>query len=395
MNERLGLYMDGLFRTAGDPRGQRVLTNFEGFPFLSFACEVSRRAGSLTVFGRAAPPDRVVDFELPADVELVALPYYPSLAHLGRLALAAPATLARMWRGLERVDTVWIFGPHPLALAFALMAAGRGRRVVLGVRQDTMRYFRSRLPARWAAPLLVPVWLMDRAFRLLARRMPTTVVGRWLEQGYGGPRPELLTMTVSLMRAGDVVAKPPSRDWSGRIEMLTVGRVEAEKNPGLLLDALAELEREDPGRYHLTWAGTGRLLEVMRRRAAARGLAERVSFVGYLPFGPQLRELYLQAHLFVHVSLTEGMPQVLGEAGSCGLPIVATDVGGVAAGLAGGEAGLLVPPADQAALVHAIRRMTREPELRLRCAGRALDLARASTLEAEADEVARFVLAEN
>lgn len=395
MNERLGLYMDGLFQASGAPQGRRVVTNFEGFPFLCFACEVGRHAESFTVFGRAAPPDREVDFELPADVELLSLPYYPSLAHLGRLALAAPATVSRMWRGLERVDTVWIFGPHPLALAFALMAAVRGRRVVLGVRQDTMRYFRSRLRARWTAPVLAPVWLTDRAFRLLARRMPTTVVGRSLEHDYGGPRPELLAMTVSLMRAGDVVAEPPSRDWSGRIEMLTVGRVEPEKNPGLLLDALAELESGDPGRYHLTWAGTGRLLEVMRRQAAARGLADRVTFVGYLPFGSQLRELYLRSHLFVHVSLTEGMPQVLGEAGSYGLPIIATDVGGVAGGLAGGEAGLLVPPADRAALVHAIRRMTREPELRLHCAGRALDLARASTLEAEAGEVARFVLAED
>lgn len=392
MSQRLGLYVDGLFRTTAAAGDGRVLTNFESFPFLGFACEVGRHAEHLVLFGRAAPADRDVDFELPAHATLVALPYYPSQRHLGHLARATPRTLTRMWRGVADVDVVWIFGPHPLAVAFAVMARLRGRRVVLGVRQDTMRYFRSRLPGRWATPLLAPLWLTDRVYRVLARRMPTTVVGRWLEEHYDGPRRDLLAMTVSLMRSGDVVAAPSRRDWSGEIELLTVGRIEPEKNPRLLLEAIADLERADPGRYRLRWVGTGRLLTVMRERARELGIDGRVSFEGYVPFGPRLRELYVSAHLFVHVSLTEGLPQVLLEAAASGLPIVATDVGGVAGGLAGGEAGLLVPPNDRAALVHAIRRMTKEEHLRRRYAERALGQARASTLDVEAERVAAFVL---
>jgi glycosyltransferase involved in cell wall biosynthesis len=392
VTERLGIYIDGPFGADERAVTCRVFTNFECFPFLSFASAVGRHADALLFLGRHAPPERGLDFELPAEARLIPLPYYPSQRDLGAFLRSVPRTLVSMWRALSLVDTVWIFGPYPLSVALAVMAIVRRRRAVLGVRQDTMPYFRSRLPGRWAAPLLVPLWLTELAYRLLALRLPTTVVGHWLERRYGGPRQGLLAMTVSLMRARDIAPRPPERDWSGPIELLTVGRVEPEKNPELLVDAMAELERSSPGTYRLTWAGEGRLLQPARARAARLGIADLVRFVGYVPMGDALWDLYARAHLFVHVSLTEGMPQVLIEAAASGLPIVATDVGGVASGL-GRDRALLVPPRDLPALVGAIRRLHADPDLRRRCAENALRMARRTTLETESARVARFVLA--
>jgi glycosyltransferase involved in cell wall biosynthesis len=93
----------------------------------------------------------------------------------------------------------------------------------------------------------------------------------------------------------------------------------------------------------------------------------------------------------VHVALTEGVPQVLVEAMATGLPVVATAVGGVAAALRDGEAGLLVPPDDRDALVDAIRRLLDDDAGRERRAAFALDLARERTLEAEGGRVARWL----
>jgi glycosyltransferase involved in cell wall biosynthesis len=100
---------------------------------------------------------------------------------------------------------------------------------------------------------------------------------------------------------------------------------------------------------------------------------------------------YRRAHAFVHVSLTEGAPQVLVEAMASGTPIVATDVGGVKAALGGGTAGLLVPPDDVRALTDAVLTLADEAELRDRLAQAGLDRAHTLTLEAEAARVARFL----
>ena len=132
----------------------------------------------------------------------------------------------------------------------------------------------------------------------------------------------------------------------------------------------------------------------IRERAAELGIAERIDLVGFVPFGPELLDLYRGAHVFVHVSMTEGVPKVLVEALGCATPIVATDVGGVRDLLDDGRAGLLIPPADLEALVAAIRRMTSDAELREGLVARGLELARELTLETQSQRVADFISGE-
>jgi glycosyltransferase involved in cell wall biosynthesis len=228
-------------------------------------------------------------------------------------------------------------------------------------------------------------------YRLYARRLPTTVQGAELAASYRGSRSNVLTTTESVVRAHDVLSSPMPLDWSGELELLTVGRLEPEKNPLLLVEALATLEKERPGRYRLTWVGRGPLDEAVRERAAAVGVLDRIEFHGYVPFDGGLLDLYRRAHMFVHVSLTEGMPKVLIEALACATPIVATDVGGVRAALADGTAGLLVPPDDLDALVDAIRRISDEPELRDELVADGLEVVHELTLEAELERVADFM----
>jgi glycosyltransferase involved in cell wall biosynthesis len=359
-------------------------------PFLRFATEVAGRFEGFVLFARIAASEAADErLLLPAGVDVVELPDYGSLRRLGAVARAALRTGVAFWRGLERVDVVWAFGPHPFQLLLVALARLRGRRVVIGVRQDTPAYFRARLPSRRWKPVLAPVLAMDRIHRLLARRVPATVVGTANAARYGKGR--VLAMTPSLVRTADVVQTPPARDWEAEIELLTVGRIDAEKNPFLLVEALAALERTRPGRFHVRWVGVGPLADAVAHRAREAGIGDRFELLGYVPFGPGLLELYRRAHAFVHVSLTEGVPQVLTEALASGTPIVATDVGGVAAALDGGDAGLLVAPDDAAAVVAAVLRLADDEELRTRLVARGLELARERTLEAEANRVAAFL----
>lgn len=355
-----------------------------------FAVEVGRAFDRVVLFGRTlrgqAPPEY-----LPlVNVDVVELPYYTSIRDLRAFARATAPTIRRLWRGLGDVDAVWAFGPHPFALAFVLFAIVRKKRVVLGVRQDTLAYYRQRLPSRSWAPLLPVAYGLDVCYRILSRALKTTVVGPEIARRYG-ERDSVLPMTVSLVRADDVVPHPPRREWTETISLLAVGRLEPEKNPLLLVDALGRLEREYPGRFRLTWLGDGQLRNAVLRRAADLGISDLLDLRGFIRFGPELLALYRSAHIFVHVSLTEGVPQVLTEALAAGTPIVATDVGGVAEALEHGQAGVLVPPDDLAALVRGILEVVVDERLRGSLIRRGLEAARARTLEAEAARVARFI----
>jgi glycosyltransferase involved in cell wall biosynthesis len=384
---RLGVYIDDVYWKTGPEARPRLSSDRS---FVLFLCEVGSRFDGFVLFGRTVSGDRDADYLLPPGVGLVELPHYSKLLDVPQVVGAVAGSMTRFWRALDAVDVLWIFGPHPFSVAFATLAATRGKRVVLGVRQDSPRLYRERLPGRRWVPVVLTVDALDRAYRLLGRRFPVTVQGVELARRYGRKGARVLPMTESIVRAGDVVEHPQEHDWTGTVDLLTVGRFDPEKNPLLLVDALAELERRAPGRYRLTWVGRGPLEAQTRARAAELGVSDRIEFIGYLGFDAGLLDLYRNSHAFVHVSLSEGVPKVLLEALACGTPIVATDVGGVSALLDGGQAGLIVPPSDGPALVDAIEAIVRDEGLRDRLVDRGLSVVRDRTLEAEAERVVRF-----
>lgn len=385
---RLGVYVDDVYRVIETTEGEQISVDRA---FLLFACEVGTHFDETVLFGRAVRSETPADYVLPSKVELVELPHYSKLDKLGQVARASVGTATSMWRGLQKVDVVWVLGPHPFSLILIPLAFARRRRIVLGVRQNTMGYYRARLPSKRWKPALLGVWSFEAAYRVLARLLPLTAVGTEVAERYGGPRESVLTMTASVIRERDVVEAPVEQPWSGPITLLTVGRLEPEKNPFLLLEALARLEREHPGRFRIVWIGRGALEDEVRQRARELGVDRMIELRGYVPFGSELLDLYRNAHLFVHVSLTEGVPQVLIEALASGTPIVATDVGGIGRALDDGEAALLVPPNDVDALVAAVLRMAEDDRLRERLRTRGLELAHELTLERQAEQVARFL----
>jgi glycosyltransferase involved in cell wall biosynthesis len=228
-------------------------------------------------------------------------------------------------------------------------------------------------------------------FRLLARRAPTVVLGEELARKYRAGAPVLST-GFSLVRAAEIAPldEAVARSWGdGELRLVSVSRLDPEKNPLLLLDVIHALRARDP-RWRLTIAGDGPLRPQMEARVAALGLNGAVDLRGEVPNGPALWELYRDSHAFLHVSFTEGLPQVLFEAQAAGVPIVATAVGGVPEALARGAGGLLVEPGDADAAVEALERLQADPELRRRLITAAHENARRETLEAQLDRLVDF-----
>jgi glycosyltransferase involved in cell wall biosynthesis len=282
-------------------------------------------------------------------------------------------SLGRFWRVLRDVDTAWLLGPYALSILFAGLAALRRRRVALGVRQDLPRYVRSRHPDRRWVHLAADV--LEGTFRALARRWPVVVVGPDLARRYGRAR-RVLPITVSLVPAGQIASESDirARSYDGDLVALSVGRLEHEKNPLLLADVLARLREHDP-RWRLVVAGEGPLEPDLRARLRELGVEDAADVRGYVPIDGGLPELYRSSHAFLHVSWTEGLPQVLFEAFAAGLPVVATDVGGV----------------DAERPARELARLGADPELRMRLVAAGLRRVREHTLEAESRRVAEFL----
>jgi glycosyltransferase involved in cell wall biosynthesis len=379
---RLAVYTDYEYRSDGIRRyGQRA--------FVVFLEALRGQVDRLVLVGRFDPRPGSSHYPLHEDTELVALPHYESLAHPWSVARSLAVSLARFWRLLDDVDTVWVLGPYPHSVALALVTVLRRRRLVLGVRQDMPVYVRSRRPdRRWmhlGADVLEAIW------KLLAQRHAVVVVGPELERKYSRA-PRLLATTVSLIserdivQPGDVAARP----YDGDLTLLTVGRIDAEKNPLLLADILARLTASGR-RWRLVVCGEGPLRAQLQARLGELGLLDRVELRGYVPIDAGLLGLYRSSHAFLHVSLTEGFPQVLVEAFASCLPVVATAVGGVPAAADG--AALLVPPDDAAAAASALERIVSDTELRGRLIAAGSARAHAGTLEAATGRLVRFLAA--
>ena len=129
----------------------------------------------------------------------------------------------------------------------------------------------------------------------------------------------------------------------------------------------------------------------LEQRARASSASPTVpSCAATSPHGRRARpDLYRDSHALLHVSWTEGLPQVLLEAFAAGLPMVATDVGGIREAV--GDAVLLVPPGDPEAAAEALDRLAGDPELRARLVSAGHEYVSTRTLAHESMRVADFI----
>jgi glycosyltransferase involved in cell wall biosynthesis len=380
---RLGVYTDYAYElVGGEVYAERA--------FALFLARLRLEFQSLSVIGRLKPvSEGKARYPLGHDVSLIPLPWYASLANPVQVIPTMFKSLVAFWRGLGELDAVWLLGPHPLAIAFALMALLRGKRVVLGVRQDLPTYTRTRHPDRSA--LVFVAWTLELSFRLLALVCPVVVVGPDLANRYRRSRDvcEIVVSLISEEAISPSSADALGKDYGGELSVLSVGRLDTEKNPLLMVDVLERLEAASPGRWRLRVCGEGPAEEDIRRELAERGLADRCELMGYVGWGDELQQVYVDSHALLHISQTEGFPQVLLEAFAAGLPVVATDVGGIAEAV--GDRVLLVPPHDADAPVASLERMATDDAMRDGLIEAGLAFVRAHTIEAESERVASFI----
>ena len=153
----------------------------------------------------------------------------------------------------------------------------------------------------------------------------------------------------------------------GRWRVMQACRLIPKKGVATSLRAFAIFKKDHPqAKFYI--AGKGPLQPELEMLAAGLGVFKDVHFIGFLS-QRHLMELYASSHLFLHPSETppdenqEGVPNSILEAMATGLPVAATQHGGIPEAIEHGRTGWLVPEEDHVALANAMQEITRSPHV--------------------------------
>lgn len=279
-----------------------------------------------------------------------------------------PGCYLRLWRALRKLkpDLVQTYNIGALDAAPVIRLAGVRRivhaehgRDVTDPNGDNPRYLRLR---RWMAPFIsrfvavsrdLQHWLIERA-RIRPDKVmfiPNGIDVAAFDVARVPQRPRVLL--------GDFA--PP-----GSALIANVARLDKVKDQAGLLDAFKLLQeragQQDIG-CRLIIVGGGPEHDDLQRRVEQLGLTQTVRLLGNRS---DVAALLAESDVFVLSSIAEGMPLTLLEAMASGLPVVATDVGGVASLVENGTAGTLVPPRDPQTLADALGAYVADEALRRR-----------------------------
>lgn len=261
-------------------------------------------------------------------------------------SFSSPSTLARLaafarWCRERRIAVVHAADIY--ANAFALPGAALARVPVrIGSRREVH-------PTRGRGLMAV----QRLGYRTAHRVVANSDAGAARLRGEG-IRPDRVSVVRNGLDLGafGLRSSPPRRR-----RVVSVGRLRPEKAQEVLIAAVGRLRPSWPD-LRLRLVGDGPREEDLRRAAADHGVSDIVEFLGHRDDVPRLLR---EADLFVLPSRIEAAPNAVLEAMAAGLPVVASDVGGVPELISSGVNGLLVPPDDVDRLAGAMFHLFDDP----------------------------------
>lgn len=221
-------------------------------------------------------------------------------------------------------------------------------------------------------------WWTRRADRIIT---PSRYLAKWVAH-WGVPEDRIAVIYNALQRVNDI--RPATLPLETKVNAVTVGRLVPWKRVDRILEAIAQIRN-----MGLVIVGDGPERERLERMAWELGLNDRVYFAGSRSKSETL-SLMAACDLFVLNSTYEGLPHVVLEAMSLGLPVVATSVGGTPEVVQHGKNGILISPVGDD-LVATLRWLREDIETRHQLAKGAKETAKAFAFVAMLDATERVL----
>ena len=346
------VFVSNLFPDTAEP--YRGLDNSSLLQYLSRHCAVrviSPRPARPLAFGGKTPR------RVPCLVDAQFEPQYPTALYIPKVgsafnhllfarAIRQPLTELRKSFPFDAILCSWIY---PDGCAVARVARRNGIPFVISAQGSDVHVY---LRMAWRRRLITAAanasgGVITRSRKLADLLLEAGVEGARLRTVYNGV--DLRTFCPGDRKtARAALGLPPDEPI-----ILFVGNFLRIKNPLLLVTAHAELCRRRETRCRLVMIGDGPLREQAQRKAETSGTEGQIAFAGRQ--SPALVARYMQAaNLLCLSSDNEGVPNVILEAFACGLPVVATRVGGIPEVLGHDFLGCLAEPANPEALARGL-----------------------------------------
>lgn len=226
----------------------------------------------------------------------------------------------------------------------------------------------------------------DWFFRRALRKYPIVVNSPALFFKYKDINPRLFQIKTTTLSKGDFFFRENTCQKE-IINLLYTGTFSAAKGLFELVDALKILS--DAG-YQLKMNFVGweegedkPVQKALLEKATHLGIFDLVKFHGKKKIGPELNEMYRMADIYIIPSHHEGFPRTIWEAMANGLPVIATEVGGIPHYLTDHENALLIDPKSIDQIVDAVQLLISNEKLRIRLIDFAYKLVEDNTLDVQ------------
>ena len=152
-------------------------------------------------------------------------------------------------------------------------------------------------------------------------------------------------------------------EWKQPFTVLFMGVLIKRKGVADLINAIYLLNKENKlDNVRLVIAGSGAEEAELKAMCTQLGLDNYIEFAGWTA-GEKKEKLFRESQMLVLPSYNEGLPIAILEAISCGMPVVATNVGDISSAVIDGENGYLIEPGDVLAIKQAIEKIVWDPEV--------------------------------
>lgn len=211
------------------------------------------------------------------------------------------------------------------------------------------------------SPYFSAKWLLDLLYERMMNKhiLPfclTMVNSQALKDKYDQISKETIRIKTTTLRSEDFYYREDTC-LGDQIHLLYVGRYDWQKGFKELFEAVVLLKNSKSIVLHMVgWDDDKDQKNRIRMEKTIKSLSinDNVVIEGYKRIGSELNEMYRQSDIFVLPSYAEGFPRCIREAMANGVPVIATNVGGIPGDLSDGVNAILIPPHDTDAIVGAI-----------------------------------------